>query len=138
MKTALGTAPTKEPPLNDQERELCRSQRILSSEHSSFNLFALVFTYSVSGLIITISFIAEPILAYLSRRRKIKAYEYLKWSANESLQLHRLTQEERPEEWYGGSNKIPTTSVDNMLAHLDISNPAHPIFCRPTREDQKP
>ncbi|KAI1261275.1 hypothetical protein F5Y18DRAFT_440585 [Xylariaceae sp. FL1019] len=138
MKTALGTAPTKELPLNDQERKLCRSQKILSSEHSSFNLFALIFTYSVSGLIITMSFIAEPILAYLSRHRKSEEYEYLEWTANDSLQLHRLTQEQGPEEWYGGSDNIPTTSVNNMLAHLDISDPTHPILSHPTKEGQGP
>ncbi|KAI1291187.1 hypothetical protein F5Y03DRAFT_377422 [Xylaria venustula] len=135
--TALGTAPDRLPPLNEQEKKLCHSQKILSNAYSSFNLFALLFTYITSGLIIVVSFIVEPILSFLSRRRNYKRYEALEWTVNESMQLYRLAQEQTGREsWSGGANSVPVTSSDNMLAHLDISNPKHPVFCRDQLEAQ--
>ncbi|KAI1174209.1 hypothetical protein F4777DRAFT_554650 [Nemania sp. FL0916] len=131
VETASARAPSKLPPLNDQEQELCHSQKIRSNGFSSFNLFALLFTYITSSLIILVSFIVEPILACLSYRRNHKQYEFLEWQANEALQLHRLAQEEIGQEsWSGGADTVPIISPDNMLARLDISNPQHPVFSR--------
>ncbi|RWA10841.1 hypothetical protein EKO27_g4264 [Xylaria grammica] len=132
VDTAIGTTIPTAGPLNDEERNLCNSQKILSTEYSSFNLFALLVTYITGGLIIILSYISESLLDCLSRRRKWKQYEFLEWTTHESLQLHRLAHENvSPGNWIGGANKVPITTANAMLAHLDISNPEHPVLVRP-------
>ncbi|KAI1322756.1 hypothetical protein F5Y16DRAFT_29265 [Xylariaceae sp. FL0255] len=132
LETALGEAPNKSPPLNDQERKLCSSQKILSNNFSNFNLFGLLVTYVTSALIVLVSFIAEPILEWLSRKKGYRRLQQLEWMTNASLQLHRLAQEELGEIWLDGAGTVPTTtSLERMLAPLDISNPDHPVLARP-------
>ncbi|KAI1270412.1 hypothetical protein F5Y18DRAFT_421905 [Xylariaceae sp. FL1019] len=133
LDTALGTAPSKLPPLNDHERRLCSSQKISSHEFSNFNLFALLLTYITSAIIILTSFVAEPLLAWLSRKHGYKQLQQLEWVTNESLQLHRLAQEELGlDDWENGAKKVPTTiNPWIMLRSLDISNPKHPVLSRP-------
>ncbi|KAI1258953.1 hypothetical protein F5Y18DRAFT_443836 [Xylariaceae sp. FL1019] len=131
VNTAKGAAPEKWPPRNDDERKLCKSQKIRSNSYTSFSLFGLLFTYVVSALIVLVSFLIEPVLEFLSRSRKYREYEHLEWTANEALQLHRLAHEEAGHErWSGGAAKVPITSQDNLLAPLDISDPKHPVLLR--------
>ncbi|KAI0151846.1 hypothetical protein GGR57DRAFT_513817 [Xylariaceae sp. FL1272] len=132
LETALGTAPSKLLPLNDPERRLCSSQKISNHEFSNFNLFALLLTYITSAVIILASFIAEPLLAWLSRNYGYKQLQQLEWVTNESLQLHRLAQEELGlDHWSNGAKKVPTTSNQwILLRSLDISNPKHPVLSR--------
>ncbi|KAI1326335.1 hypothetical protein F5Y16DRAFT_421824 [Xylariaceae sp. FL0255] len=134
VDTALGTSPDKLQPVNHQERKLCHSQKIQSTTYSNFNLLGLLVIYIASSLIITTSFIVEPILACLFRRHKHQPYEYIEWTINESLQLHRLAQEEAGQQWSKGTNKVPITSPGNMLAPIDISNPEHPVLARPRQD----
>ncbi|KAI1120637.1 hypothetical protein F5Y10DRAFT_289494 [Nemania abortiva] len=129
--TAMGPTIQSFPPLNNEERSLCNSQKILSNAYSSFNLLALLLIYITSSLIIIFSYVAEPLLACLSRRYKYKQYELLEWTTNTSLQLHRLAHESTsPGSWSGGADKVPTTTQNEMLAHLDISNPVHPVLAQ--------
>ncbi|KAI1173299.1 hypothetical protein F4777DRAFT_558398 [Nemania sp. FL0916] len=81
-------------PLEGVEQEVCNGQKIRSSRYGSFNVFALLFTYIVGGVIVLLSILVEPTLDLLHRKFGYKSYQQLEWSTNEQLQLLRLAHEE--------------------------------------------
>ncbi|KAG6356980.1 hypothetical protein INS49_014856 [Diaporthe citri] len=122
----------RSPPLNDQEQNICNSQKIRSSTHTSFSCFGLYFTFTTGVLIIITSYILEPILNRLHKRRQHKSYAHLEWISNNSLQLHRMAHEQlMGQKWANCADDIPTTDPELSLANLDISNPEHPVLRRP-------
>ncbi|KUJ06650.1 uncharacterized protein LY89DRAFT_726327 [Mollisia scopiformis] len=125
-------------PENEQERQLCNSQKVQSTSYASFSLFGLLFTYILSILIISVSFILDPILTCLQHRRKYKTYARLEWNTNATLQLHRLTQEELGlGNWEGCADMVPTTKAGEMLAGLDINDLDHPVLIKPTSTEKE-
>ncbi|KAK5636347.1 hypothetical protein RRF57_012059 [Xylaria bambusicola] len=117
------------PPLNEDEQKLCNSQKIRSSTHSSFILLGLYIIFILGAIIICISFALEPLLACLYKRRKYKPYAHCEWISNNSLQLHRLAQEELGlTKWSRCTEEVPTTDHDAYLASLDITDPKHPVL----------
>lgn len=103
----------------------------------SFNFFGLLFTYIFGALIVIISFIGEPILRCLYKRRMYKEHSYLEWTTNATLQLHRLAQEELGYgNWSGCTDEVPYTQVGDAMAGLDLSNPSHPLLAVPTKPDR--
>ncbi|KAI0857613.1 hypothetical protein F4860DRAFT_488914 [Xylaria cubensis] len=117
------------PPLNEEEQKLCNSQKIRSSAYSSFNLFGLYIIFISGIIIICVSFALEPLLACLYKRRKYKPYAHLEWISNNSLQLHRLAQEELGlTKWSRCTEEVPTTDRDAYLASLNITDPKHPVL----------
>ncbi|RDW59243.1 hypothetical protein BP5796_12167 [Coleophoma crateriformis] len=128
-------------PSNDAERQLCSSQKIRSTSYTSFSLFGLLFTYITGFLIIIISFVFEPALAYVQKRRKCRDYASIEWSTNAALQLHRLAQEELGiGTWSGCTDIVPVTKEGDILATLDISDLEHPVYYPPgdiTRDKSK-
>ncbi|KAI0530167.1 hypothetical protein GGR58DRAFT_525224 [Xylaria digitata] len=117
------------PPLNEEEQKLCNSQKIRSSAHSSFNVFGLYTTFILGAIIICVSFALEPLLACLYKRRNYKPYAHFEWISNNSLQLHRLAQEELGlTKWSRCTEEVPTTDNDAYLASLDITDPKHPVL----------
>jgi hypothetical protein len=101
----------------------------LSTTYASFNLFGLYFTYVTGVLIIVTSFILEPLLRFLHRRRKYNQYAYLEWSSNATLQLHRLAHEANDcSKWNGCTDFVPVSN--DILARLDIEDLEHPILAR--------
>lgn len=75
------------------------------------------------------SYLLEPILNYLHRRKQHKSYAHLEWISNNSLQLHRMAHEQLTgKEWAKCAEEIPTTDPKLSLANLDISDPEHPIL----------
>ncbi|KAG8156517.1 hypothetical protein KVR01_013621 [Diaporthe batatas] len=120
------------PPLNEHERKICNSQKVRSSAYTSFSCFGLYFTFITGALITVISYILEPILNCLHRRRQHNSYAHLEWISNNSLQLHRMAHEQlMGQKWDRCADDIPTTDPDVFLANLDISDPEHPILCKP-------
>ncbi|KAI7775061.1 hypothetical protein LA080_007397 [Diaporthe eres] len=88
------------PPLNEHEQKICNNQKIRSSPYTSFSCFGLYFTFITGALIIITSYILEPLLNWLHRRRQHKSYAHLEWISNNSLQLHRMAHEQLMEqEW---------------------------------------
>lgn len=100
-------------------------QRILSSDYTSFSVFGLCFIYVIGALIIAISYLLEHIQAWLYRRRNLKEYAYLEWTANETLQLQRMAyQGVGSGHWSRYTNRIPMTEAGDMLADLPRSYPS--------------
>ncbi|KAJ3566505.1 hypothetical protein NPX13_g7103 [Xylaria arbuscula] len=123
------------PPLNEDEQKLCNSQKIRSSTHSSFSLFGLYIIFIFGAIIICVSFALEPLLACLYKRRKYKPYTHFEWISNNSLQLHRLAQEELGlTKWSRCTEEVPTTDCDAYLASLDITDPRHPVLHSPENQ----
>jgi hypothetical protein len=86
----------------------------------------------LGALIVILSFILEPILACLHKRRKYKEYSYLEWSTNSTLQLHRLAQEElNMGTWSGCTDMIPITKANETMGSLDIRDLEHPVLAWP-------
>lgn len=83
------------------------------------------------------SFLLEPILGLLQRRRKYKEYAHLEWTTNATLQLHRLVQEElKCGKWDGCTDFIPTERTSTVMAGLDLEDLVHPIYRKQTLEDE--
>lgn len=101
-----------------------QSQKIRSTAYASFSVFGLLFTYITGAIFIFISFILDPILRCLHRRKSYKQYEYLEWCTNDKMQLHRLahTSKATTERWTKCTSSIPVTESNVLLAGLDISN----------------
>lgn len=100
--------------------------------YTSFNCFGLYFTFITCALLTITSYILEPVLGCLHRRRQHKSYAHLEWISNNSLQLHRMAYEQLGgPEWANCTDDIPTTDPELSLASLDISDPSHPILRRP-------
>lgn len=113
-------------------------QKIRSSAYTSFSCFGLFFTLIMGALITVTSYILEPILNYLHKRRKYKSYAHLEWTCNTSLQLHRMAHEQLGgQKWDNCTEHIPTTDPEVPLASLDISDPTHPILCTPEEPEGK-
>ncbi|KAI0545584.1 hypothetical protein F4679DRAFT_560534 [Xylaria curta] len=114
-------------PIDDDETAACRSQKVRSAAHSSFNLFGLAFFFVAGSLIVLMSFSLEPLLAALQHRWGFQQYAHLEWASQETLQLQRLAHEELGfGDWSGATDAIPTTKLDDKLAGLDLRNPKHP------------
>ncbi|KAK8005991.1 hypothetical protein PG991_012288 [Apiospora marii] len=125
------------PPANDQERRLCRCQKIRHAGYASFSIFGIAFTYGLGTLIILVSFLLDPIMRCLHNRRKYKQYQYLEWRTNGALQLHRLAQDELGYgEWSGCTDMVPVTRPGNRLADLDIRDLEYPKLNREAIVDE--
>ncbi|KAI0195885.1 hypothetical protein F4808DRAFT_474493 [Astrocystis sublimbata] len=126
-------AANKVAPADSAQRQMCSNQKIRSTAYTSFNFFALLFTY-ISGLVIVaISFSLEPLVDYLHRKRGHATYAHLEWTANSVLQLHRLMHDDDSEKaltWSHCTEQVPTTSATVPLAALDITDPTHPKLNR--------
>ncbi|KAI0839896.1 hypothetical protein F5Y06DRAFT_286321 [Hypoxylon sp. FL0890] len=130
---------SKWPPLNEEEQTMCKSQKIRSSAYTSFSLFGLYFTYVTGAVIIILSYVLEPSLAWLHRRRKYRQYEHLEWASNTSLQLYRLANESLGlGKWSDCTETVPITECGTHLACLDIADLNHPIFIHPADTIQVP
>lgn len=58
-----------------------------------------------------------------------KPFANLKWSTNATLQLQRLAHKALDAGiWEGACNDYPKTRKGDLLACLDISDPAHPVL----------
>ncbi|OTA94888.1 hypothetical protein M434DRAFT_381929 [Hypoxylon sp. CO27-5] len=131
--------PFKWLPLNEEEQRMCESQKIRSAAYTSFSLFGIYFTYVTGAVIITVSYVLEPILAWLHRRRKYRQYEHLEWVSNTSLQLYRLANEGLGlGKWSDSIETVPITDYDTHLACLDITDLNHPVFVHPPDTVQTP
>lgn len=99
-------------------------QKIRSTAYASFSVFGLLFTYFTGAIFILISFILDPILDCLHRRKNYKQYEYLEWCTNDKMQLHRLahSSEAATEHWMKCTKSIPITESGVLLSGLDISD----------------
>ncbi|KAM7210944.1 hypothetical protein V8F06_013679 [Rhypophila decipiens] len=79
------------------------------------------------ALIILLSFTLDSILPWCLHRMGWTRYSKLEWSSNETLQLQRLAHEASGTgTWSRGTGSIPVTQPGDLLAVLDISDPAHP------------
>ncbi|OTA81800.1 hypothetical protein M434DRAFT_61739, partial [Hypoxylon sp. CO27-5] len=122
-QSARGLEPALISPANEYERQLCNSQKIRSTAYASFSLFGLLFTYVTGAIIIMISYLLDPILSCLHKRRKYKQYEYIEWCTNQTMQLHRLAHSELEcGEWSYCMDSVPITDTKVKLASLDISD----------------
>lgn len=95
------------------------TQKILSSDYTSFSVFGLCFIYVIGALIVAISYLLEYIQAWLYRHRNLKEYAYLEWTTNETLQLQRMAyQGLESGHWSRYTDTIPLTEPGNILANL--------------------
>ena len=82
-------------------------------------------------LIALVSYVLEPISAFLHNRKRRSPYAHLEWTAIATLQLQRLAYEEaNPGTWSKGTDTIPTTAPDELLSGLDNTDLKHPVIQR--------
>ncbi|KAI1741384.1 hypothetical protein F4680DRAFT_464788 [Xylaria scruposa] len=119
------------------ETTLCMNQKIKSTAHSSFSLFGLIFTYVIGFVVITTSFLLEPIAWLLYRKRGYNQNATLEWTTNTTLQLQRLAHEGSGfGTWSKGTENIPVVKTGDTLGCLDYTNPNHPILSPAPAVDQ--
>lgn len=73
-----------------------------------------------------------PLTEWVSKQSKKPKYHYFEWISNDTLQLQRLAHEELGCGTWIGEN-FPTTTVNETLAVLDISEPGHLKLVNPKR-----
>ncbi|TRX93773.1 hypothetical protein FHL15_005449 [Xylaria flabelliformis] len=111
------------------ENSLCMSQKVKSTAHTSFSLFGLIFTYAVGFIVITASFLLEPVFWLLYRKRGHNQHATLEWTTNTTLQLQRLAHEGLGfGTWSKGTENIPVAKTGDTLGCLDYTNPNHPVL----------
>lgn len=87
-------------------------------------MFGLCFIYVIGALIIVMSYLLEHIQAWLYRRRNLKEYAYLEWTANETLQLQRMAyQGLESGHWSRYTDRIPLREPGEILSDLARSYP---------------
>lgn len=87
-------------------------------------MFGLCFIYVIGALIIATSLLLEHIQAWLYRRRNLKEYAYLEWTANETLQLQRMAYQGLASgHWCHYTDRIPLAEPGDTLANLAGSYP---------------
>ncbi|KAI1362255.1 hypothetical protein F5Y08DRAFT_341803 [Xylaria arbuscula] len=119
-------------------KKVCNSQKIRSTVYGSFNLFALIFVFSVGGSLIATSYLLEPVAAFLYEKWGYRKYEQLEWTSNATLQLQRLAQEEAGfATWSNCTKTAPKTEAGELLGSLNLTDPDHPIL-KPSTPDEKP
>ncbi|KAI0521205.1 hypothetical protein F5B22DRAFT_643933 [Xylaria bambusicola] len=108
---------------------VCHNQKIKSTAYTSLSIFGLVFTYLVGFLLALVSYLVEPVSAWLHKRRSYGQYKHLEWTTNATLQLQRLAHEGIGQgTWSKGAETVPVTKEGESLALLDISNQEHPVL----------
>ncbi|KAK7914182.1 hypothetical protein PG985_011885 [Apiospora marii] len=136
--TASSSGPVTFKPLNDYDWNICRNQKIRSTQYTSFSMLGLIVTYSLGALIILLSFIIEPMLRILHSRGRYNKYTYLEWEANTSIQLHRVAQDQLGHgNWSHCDERVPITRPGDLLGALDITDPAHPMLAHPVEENSE-
>ncbi|KAI0509524.1 hypothetical protein F5B22DRAFT_638000 [Xylaria bambusicola] len=110
-------------------KKVCNSQKIRSTEYGSFNLFGLIFVFSVGGSLIATSYLLEPVAAFLYEKWGYKKYEQLEWTSNATLQLQRLAHEEAGfATWSNCTGTAPKTETGELLGSLNLTDPDHPVL----------
>ncbi|KAK7999498.1 hypothetical protein PG990_012098 [Apiospora arundinis] len=136
VNTAQGSAnapfqPSTYKPEDELEWNLCRNQKIRSTQYANFSVLGLVITYTIGALIIMISFGVEPVLNRLQKRGWYSKYAYLEWQGETAIQLHRVAQDQLGHgEWSHCDDRIPITRPDDLLAPFDITDLKHPVLAR--------
>jgi hypothetical protein len=106
------------------QQQLITSQKIKSTDYTSFSVLGLALTLSLGGIFIVVSYILEPVALLIQRRKKHKGYALLEWTLNETLQLQSLAHESQSEGNWTRSlgimpNKIPITAEGDLLCPFD-------------------
>lgn len=132
--------PTKKNDLDYTTRlTLFSMQKIRSTLHGSFSMFALLFTYITGLLIIISSYLIEPMLRCLYRRNMYKQYQYLEWITDSELQQQRLAHEKAgSDDWEGCTDDVPVTKATVKLGGLGLSDPDHPRILVTQAQEEKP
>ena len=134
------------PPANSEQQYLCRNQvrtfpkglhlgvisnymmqKVTSSAHTNFDVFGLAFTLVVGSLVILVSIVLEPAVAFYQQHYDNYTYSQLEWVSNGTLQLQRLAQEEHGAgTWSNTTKYVPVCKNEDLLAGLDMRVPNHP------------
>ncbi|GME57641.1 putative cytochrome p450 protein [Neofusicoccum parvum] len=115
------------------EGGLCSNLKVFNSSYLNFSVIGLAAILIVGGVLIVISSVLEPIIAFVQRRCKLDAYSRLEWATNETLQLQRLAHEELGMgTWRRCARSVPVTYGDASLAMLDLRDIDHPRLKLPS------
>ncbi|KAF7540014.1 hypothetical protein G7054_g1710 [Neopestalotiopsis clavispora] len=125
-------------PEDAYQQDICYNQKIRSTLHGSFSMFALLFTYITGLLIIISSYLIEPTLRCLYRRNMYKQYQYLEWITDSELQQQRLAHEKAgSDDWEGCTDDVPVTKATVKLGRLDLADPNHPRILGTQGQEEK-
>ncbi|KAI9146956.1 hypothetical protein HJFPF1_12985 [Paramyrothecium foliicola] len=126
-------------PNEDEQRRFCESQKLLSADYTSFNLFSLLLILS-SGLVIIVgSLTLEPFSTVIEKRwsRGANHYATLEWRVNHPFHMQRLIHDES-HEWVVGHWDIPITMEGSKSAALNlVTTGGLPRFCKPIKHESK-
>ncbi|KAL9106008.1 MAG: hypothetical protein Q9227_008916 [Pyrenula ochraceoflavens] len=118
-------------PRSEDEKYLCKNQKIKSTAHSNFSILGLAIVFILGILIIILDLTLESIIVLVEGRRGTLKHHRLEWFTNSVLQMQRLAHEELGlGTWKGcgGTSSVPVTRKGELLAVLDISDLEHPIL----------
>ncbi|KAF2429209.1 hypothetical protein EJ08DRAFT_661956 [Tothia fuscella] len=105
-------------------QSLCKSQKIKSSDFTSFGVLGLSLATSIGGLIIIVSYLLESLTRLMQKYRNHHGYALLEWSMNETMQLQSLAHEEAGEGVWTRHHGIFQSSIP-VTRQGDLLQPFH-------------
>ena len=123
------------PPNGTEQESMCRSQKILSTAYSSFNVLGIIIILAIGGAFIILDLTLEFIIDFFLKRcshKKRKDYAAMEWNATSVMQLQRLAHEELGLGTWASADKLnPVTCAGEKLAILDVRDEKHPVLKAP-------
>lgn len=120
-------------PWNEEQKYLCKNQKIVSTAYTNFSMMWLVITLTLGAVIVLLEFFLESIVIWLEQCRIVKTPS-AEWFSNDTLQLQRMAHEELGlGDWSGctGSRAIPVTEKGQLLGILNRQDTDHPRLVNP-------
>jgi len=118
-------------------RFLTLQQKILSTSHSSFSVLGVALLLIIGTMIIAVENSLEIIITWLYKRFNLGGHRRVEWCINHTLQLQRLAHEELGfGTWSRTSKQNPITTPNELLAVIDVANPAHPALKIPDQIEE--
>ncbi|KAF2634384.1 hypothetical protein P280DRAFT_554619 [Massarina eburnea CBS 473.64] len=124
-------------PNNTDQWKMCRNQKIMTTQYSSFSVLGIGLILVIGGLFIFLDLTLQYILDYTHKRRMKKhpnasgIYARLEWDANTTLQLQRLAHEHIGVGTWSSRWAHPITAPGEKLAMIDTRNNKHTTLITP-------
>lgn len=110
------------------DKDLCQRQKVRGvSGFLSFSVLGVSIILILGGLLIFTALVLDTLVGLIRRSSHREDHKSVQWAVDEKLQLQRLAFEGAGQgRWAGGTDAVPTTSMDELLGFKPGFNQNHP------------
>lgn len=110
-------------PASPVEESMCHNQKTqIRNGTVSFSLMGLAALFIIGGLLILLSFVLEPIVAWIGPA------SYLNWKLDDTMQLQRMAFEARGVRWAKTDGAIPVTEPGQIFPSVASVPESQPLM----------